>query len=145
MCNENLEQENEILLSQFQVLTEINTIFLSLNTNFWLRGGWAIDIILGKITRPHSDVDLVALVDDRIQLEQALVVAWFRKIPISEYQTDFLKNNVDVSLIFVTRSKEGQFIPTDISGWIGRSDALSTQTIASSQHFIIRLTPTTIA
>ncbi|MFF2458960.1 nucleotidyltransferase domain-containing protein [Peribacillus simplex] len=30
-----------------------------LNIDLWLRGGWVMDFLLGKITRSHSDIDLV--------------------------------------------------------------------------------------
>ncbi|MFD9628980.1 nucleotidyltransferase domain-containing protein [Peribacillus muralis] len=45
--------------SQLIILREIKEICLSLNFNLWLRGGWAIDFLLGRITRSHSDIDLV--------------------------------------------------------------------------------------
>ena len=58
-------------LSQLNVLGEINAIFSSLRGRFWLRGGWAIDFLLGKITRPHEDLDLVTWVRHRDRLERA--------------------------------------------------------------------------
>ena len=38
----------------------------------WLDGGWAIDALLGKQTRPHDDLDVVARLDDSARIEQAL-------------------------------------------------------------------------
>ena len=29
------------------------------NLRVWLDGGWGVDALLGEITRPHDDVDLV--------------------------------------------------------------------------------------
>lgn len=34
-------------------MNEISAISEKLEIEFWLRGGWAIDFLLGKITRPH--------------------------------------------------------------------------------------------
>ena len=30
----------------------------------WLDGGWGVDALLGKQTRPHKDVDIIVRVDD---------------------------------------------------------------------------------
>lgn len=51
----NVTGENDTGKSQLNLLLEISEICLSLNFNLWLRGGWAIDFLLGKITRLHTD------------------------------------------------------------------------------------------
>jgi len=38
----------------------------------WLDGGWAIDALLGKQTRPHDDLDLVSRLEDSTRIEEAL-------------------------------------------------------------------------
>ncbi|MGA3599369.1 nucleotidyltransferase domain-containing protein [Lysinibacillus agricola] len=47
-------------VSQLKVLSEISAITERLEIEFWLRGGWAIDFLLGKITRSHEDIDLTS-------------------------------------------------------------------------------------
>ncbi|NQX62193.1 nucleotidyltransferase domain-containing protein [Paenibacillus qinlingensis] len=37
-----------------------------------MRGGWAIDFLLGRVTRLHKDLDLVTWVRHREELEQVL-------------------------------------------------------------------------
>src|SRR5699024_5631104 len=39
--------------------------------SFWVVGGWAIDLHLGRVTRPHKDVDIAMRADD-----QQLLEAW---------------------------------------------------------------------
>ncbi|WP_282940165.1 hypothetical protein [Paenibacillus sp. RC67] len=68
---------------QLKILDEIHAICTSLNTRFWLRGGWAIDFLLGRITRPHDDIDLVAWVRHREKIERSLIDAGFQCIPVS--------------------------------------------------------------
>ena len=34
------------------------------NIRVWLTGGWGIDALLGKQTRPHKDLDVIMLLDD---------------------------------------------------------------------------------
>ncbi|WP_404450232.1 hypothetical protein LG307_10595 [Sutcliffiella horikoshii] len=120
-----LENENNTSKLQLDILQEINEICLSFNLSLWLRGGWAIDFLLERITRSHSDIDLVTWIEHREQLEQALVKAGFQKNLVSEFQTDFLKNNIDVSFVFVRLSDEGKIIANGFPDWVWRKDALT--------------------
>jgi len=123
----NIENEFDSTQSQLKILSEINQICSAQSFSIWLRGGWAIDFLLGRITRSHSDIDLVTLINYREPLEQALVNAGFQKIPVSELQTDFLKDGVDVSFVFVIRSEGGNIIANGFPNWIWRKDALLTK------------------
>jgi hypothetical protein len=120
-------QTYENTQAQLNVLQEINDICTSLNATFWLRGGWAIDFLLGRVTRSHSDLDLVSMIQHRNELENALVNAGFQQIPVTEFQTDFLKDGVDISFVFVERSNEGRIFAYSIPDWEWRSDSLQTQ------------------
>jgi hypothetical protein len=120
-----LNHENTTL-SQLRILSQISKICQSYNIELWLRGGWAIDFLLGEITRTHSDIDLVTLVEYRTQLEESLVNEGFQKIPISEFQTDFLKEGIDISFVFV-RKESGRIFAYGIEDWEWRQDALSQQ------------------
>ncbi|WP_404457565.1 nucleotidyltransferase domain-containing protein [Sutcliffiella horikoshii] len=120
-----LGNENYSSKQQLDILQEINEICLSLNLSLWLRGGWAIDFLLERITRSHSDIDLVTWIQSREHVEQALVKAGFQKSVISEFQTDFLKNNVDVSFVFVKLSDEGNLVANGFPDWVWRKDALT--------------------
>jgi hypothetical protein len=125
--NESINQTFENTQSQLNVLREIDDICSSHGASFWLRGGWAIDFLLGKVTRIHSDLDLVSLQHHRSEIEQAMVKAGFRQMPVSKFQTDFLKDGVDISFVFVEVSNEGRIFAYGIPDWEWRSDALQTQ------------------
>ncbi|MGG0174900.1 nucleotidyltransferase domain-containing protein [Gottfriedia acidiceleris] len=120
---------NEAVLveNQLKIINEINTICLNLTIQLWLRGGWAIDFLLGKVTREHSDIDLVTFIQYREELEEAMVIAGFKKIPVSMLQTDFIKDEVDVSFVFVRISEEGKIIANGFPDWEWRKDALPIQ------------------
>ena len=38
----------------------------------WLDGGWAVDAAVGRVTRPHDDLDLTVDRDDLTRLDQVL-------------------------------------------------------------------------
>jgi hypothetical protein len=43
-------------------------------------GGWAIDLFLGRLTRPHADVDLALFRDDQARLREHLAGWSFRRV-----------------------------------------------------------------
>jgi hypothetical protein len=117
--------------SQLKVLSEISSISKALEIEFWLRGGWAIDFLLGKITRPHDDIDLVTWIQNREQLENALANAGYEQIPVKEQfrnrQSNFRKNNVEVTFGYITYSVNGSLIMNGLPEWIWRADSLLPQ------------------
>ena len=44
---------------------EVATFFAALHVPWWIAGGWAIDLFLGKKTREHEDVDVLILRRDQ--------------------------------------------------------------------------------
>ncbi|OPA78699.1 hypothetical protein BVG16_12650 [Paenibacillus selenitireducens] len=113
--------------SQLNVISEMNEIFKSIGGRYWLRGGWAIDFLLGRVTRPHEDLDLVTWVHNREGLAQMLMDAGFERIPVSERQTDFRKSNVDIQFLYLTTNGDESIIPNGLPEWVWRSDALLPQ------------------
>ncbi|MFD9628981.1 hypothetical protein [Peribacillus muralis] len=57
-------------------------------------------------------------------MEQALINAGFQIKPVGEFQTDFLKHNVDVSLVFVRYSDNGYIVANGFKDWVWRKDSL---------------------
>ncbi|PEJ57187.1 hypothetical protein CN692_13620 [Bacillus sp. AFS002410] len=120
-----LNMNFSLVNSQLKILDEINRICRSHNYKIWLRGGWAIDFLLGKVTREHSDIDLVSLIQHRENIEKSMVNAGFEKKPVSLLQTDFQKNDLDVNFIFAKISNEGNVIANGFPDWEWHKDSLS--------------------
>lgn len=57
-------------------ITEIKNVFSAIPIQWWIAGGWAIDIYLQKITRAHDDIDSVILRTDHLILHQYLNSEW---------------------------------------------------------------------
>lgn len=114
--------------SQLKVLSDISEISKTLGIEFWLRGGWAIDFLLGKITRPHADIDVITWIQHRERLEMALMEAGYEHIPVRKQfrnrQSDFHKDHVEVSLGFITHSDNGRLMMNGLPEWIWREDSL---------------------
>jgi lincosamide nucleotidyltransferase A/C/D/E len=50
----------------------------------WLDGGWGVDALLGRESRPHRDLDLVLARDDCRAARAALAALGFRQDPAAE-------------------------------------------------------------
>jgi hypothetical protein len=51
---------------------EVQNHLGALQTPWWIAGGWAIDLHLGRQTRKHDDTDVLILRDDQSELQRAL-------------------------------------------------------------------------
>jgi hypothetical protein len=62
---------------RWQALTpgEAAAVFDRLGKPWWIAGGWAIDLALGRQTRPHADIDIAFLRRDVAAL-RSLAASW---------------------------------------------------------------------
>jgi hypothetical protein len=54
---------------------EVAAFFATLPVPWWIAGGWAIDLFLGRQTRAHEDIDVLLLRRDQ-QAVRSLLGAW---------------------------------------------------------------------
>lgn len=59
-------------------------LFESLGLSVWLDGGWGVDALLGRQTRPHRDLDILIPTDDAVRLVAALRAHGFEDIPTDD-------------------------------------------------------------
>lgn len=50
----------------------VRTLFDGFGAPWWIAGGWAIDLFLGRQTREHGDIDLAVLRSDQPRLQRHL-------------------------------------------------------------------------
>ena len=51
---------------------EAQELFSGLSAPWWISGGWAIDLFIGRQTRPHGDLDVLILRDDQLIFQKHL-------------------------------------------------------------------------
>jgi aminoglycoside-2''-adenylyltransferase len=56
-------------------LDKAATFFAALHVPWWIAGGWAIDLFLGRQTREHEDLDVLMLRRDQ-QAVRTLLGTW---------------------------------------------------------------------
>lgn len=112
---------------QLEILREVGGLFEQIGESFWLRGGWAIDFRVGRVLREHDDLDLVAMSSARQPLAERLRAAGFESTVVNAKQTDYLKNGVDVQLLYLNDAEDGSLVPAGIPEWLWMSDCLDPQ------------------
>jgi hypothetical protein len=65
---------------ELKALLEVAEAIGSLRAPFFFAGGWAIDLHLGRVTRAHHDVDVLAMRRDQLELHKALKQFSLKKV-----------------------------------------------------------------
>ncbi|MFS0673559.1 nucleotidyltransferase domain-containing protein [Ornithinibacillus sp. 179-J 7C1 HS] len=122
------EELDTLTKSQLNVLKEIIAVSEAAEVDFWLRGGWAIDFLLGKITRPHDDIDVVTWIQNREQLENKLIKIGYERTFVKEEfrdrQSDFCKGDVEITFSYITLKEDENLILNGLPEWVWRPDSL---------------------
>ncbi len=83
---------------QLAAIAETVGIARRLDRPLWLRGGWAMDFALGRVTRPHVDVDWFVWADDLPAFADALVLrGWHDQAEsVAAQQIDVERDGVEM-------------------------------------------------
>jgi hypothetical protein len=52
---------------------EVGKLFAHFSRPWWIAGGWALDLFLGRRTRDHADIEVALLRDDQVAVREHLV------------------------------------------------------------------------
>jgi hypothetical protein len=108
---------------QLALIRELSQVAASLGIPIWLRGGWAMDFFLGRVTRPHEDVDLFIWASDAERLLESLEAHGFAELggPPPERQRNVGREGVEVHITLLERAPSGDVFtaaaPSDWEAW----------------------------
>ncbi len=97
---------------QLGLIEEIVKLCDTASIPCWLRGGWATDFFLGRVTREHDDIDLFVWAEDAVRLVHELERAGFVEQggPPPEAQRDFTKDGEQVQAALLARNQWDQVV-----------------------------------
>jgi hypothetical protein len=78
----------------------------------WFFGGWAVDLWVGRLTRPHDDIDVLVRRRDESRIHEALEGAGWRHAPTPEdlVGTNYVRDGYELQLTFVVPGDEGGLV-----------------------------------
>lgn len=109
-----IPDRNEV---QLALIEEIGRLLDEAAIRFWLRGGWALDFHLGRLTRQHADIDLVTWLRHRERVGHLLTSHGFSQV--SGYRPPQLvleKGGEEASFLFIAHHN-GHIVVPGYEAW----------------------------
>lgn len=79
---------------QFKQCTRIKELMAGFDKPWFIAGGWAIDLFIGRETREHQDIEIAIFRKDQLHIKEYLKGWDFKKVVNGKYETwngDFLE------------------------------------------------------
>ena len=95
---------------QLSALARVGSALDAAGIDYWLFGGWAVDFYAGRVTRPHSDVDLAVWRDDLPRIVELLEADGWAHAPNEDEDggTGYEREGVRLELTFLVRDDDGR-------------------------------------
>lgn len=105
-----------IATQQLAILENVHDLLSEVGIDHWLFGGWGVDFLVGSVTRPHSDIDLVAWRSDIGQIRNLFSALGYleQSGDDAESRADFDTNAGLLSIIYIERDARGDIVTPGI-------------------------------
>jgi hypothetical protein len=102
---------DETARAQLHLIHRVVDVLSAANVSLWLFGGWGLDARIGRVTRPHGDVEFWVPRSDDIRSRSALVDAGSTALATQppEEACEFIWDGVDFSTAYFDRRGDGAF------------------------------------
>lgn len=97
---------------QLTVIDDALAAAVACGAEVWLRGGWAMDFFLGRVTRDHRDIDWFAWAGDAATLGAELRRRGFDLVPglPADEELDAVKDGEDACFNLLRRDDAGRVV-----------------------------------
>jgi hypothetical protein len=95
---------------QLRLIHELTTVLRVAQIPHWLFGGWVVDFLVGKITRPHHDIDLIVWLRDAPAFRDLLARHGYTEGPSPsgpELDARFHKQSQLLEVMFIHERENG--------------------------------------
>ena len=95
--------------SQIAAIKHLRALFREHDTDFWLFGGWAVDVHAGRISRRHADIDIAVWAADSERIHSWLTVGGWSHEPGPEQDgyTVYRRGHVQLDVAFLACDEGG--------------------------------------
>jgi Uncharacterised nucleotidyltransferase len=100
------DHDNE---SHLVVLGELHELLQRQRIEYWVFGGWAVDLYAGRMTRPHADIDLAVWIDDLDRIGELLDQAGWLHAPRANEDgySQYVHEAARLDLAYLARDDDG--------------------------------------
>lgn len=97
------------LTPQTAALASVAEALDSADLEHWFFGGWGVDLWVGRVTRPHEDIDVLVLRREQPRVDAALTAAGWMHTPHSDdvVGTNYAGDGADLQLTFADVGDDG--------------------------------------
>jgi len=78
----------------------------------WLFGGWAVDFYVGRMTRPHGDIDLAVWSHDADEIEALITRHGWKQAPAPDDNggTGYEQDSIRLELTYILEGASGEVL-----------------------------------
>ena len=105
------------VLEQLAAISSLDNLFRGHDTPYWIFGGWAVDLHLGRVSRPHADIDVAVWADDRAAVATMLRDAAWQHHPEADEDgyTCYKRAGVRLEVAFLAQDEGGDvYTPLEV-------------------------------
>jgi hypothetical protein len=94
---------------QLEALSQLHQLLRMLDIDYWVFGGWAVDLHAGRVTREHGDLDVAAWSIDRDRIDAVLVSDGWEHTPAAgeDGYTAYERRGVRIDLAWLVVAEDG--------------------------------------
>ena len=102
-------KESHITSTQLAALAELDNMFSAHGIEYWVFGGWAVDFHVGRVTRPHGDIDVAIWRDNMLDVFALLRDAgWIHRQDANEDgYTAYERRGIRLEIAILARDEQG--------------------------------------
>ena len=95
---------------QLAAIASLEDLFARRRTAYWIFGGWAVDLHVGRVTREHADIDIAVWASDRVTVTTMLRDGGWDHRPEAgeDGYTCFERATVRLEVAFLARDEHGE-------------------------------------
>lgn len=112
-----------VAVSQLALIREVSEILQNAGIAHWLFGGWAVDFVVGAVTREHEDIEFIAWKHDFPAVRRLLEERGYAPLYQRGDGAAWRHRGQRVELDFIERRRDGMIITSGWDDWPWPADA----------------------
>ena len=107
-----VQEPTSVVAEQLATMASLSSVLEQHGLDYWLFGGWAVDFWVGRVTRPHDDIDVAAWRGDYDRIKTCLEGAGWEHTPTPSdlVGTRYRLRSAEVEFTFLDSGPDGKVV-----------------------------------